>query len=59
MALALVVVNLILLSVLALLFSLDALLVHLMALFELLADFSGIGAATSGDPRVSKDISDA
>ena len=41
-----VVVNLIALSVLALLFSHGALLVHLMTLSELLADSVGLGGAT-------------
>ena len=54
-----VVVNLIALSVLALLFSHGALLVHFMALSELLADGVSFGGATSGEPWVSDDISDA
>ena len=41
-----VVVNLVALSVFALLFSHSALLVHLMTLSELLADSVGIGGAT-------------
>ena len=41
-----VVVNLVALSVLALLFSHGALFVHLMTLSELLADSVGIGGAT-------------
>jgi hypothetical protein len=54
-----VVVNLVALSVLALLLSKGALLVHLMALSELLADGIGVGGTTSGEPWVSDDISDA
>ena len=53
------VVNCVALSLLALLLSHGALLVHLMALSELLADSVGIGGATAGEPWVSDDISDA